>query len=549
MPLIRSRVLRLLGGGAVAVTVLGGGSIVAAPVAGAVTVPSNVHRIAGASRLATAIGVSQDQFPTTGSATAVVLARSDTFPDALAGGPLAAKVGGPLLLTPPSGLDPTVQAEIVRVAAAGSTVYILGGLSAISATVDTKLTSLGFVPKRLAGTSRFGTAVAIADAMGDPTTVFEATGLNFPDALAGGPAAIKTGGVILLTNGVTQSTETAAYLAAHPGGTHYALGGPAAKADPSATSLAGDDRFWTSATVAETFFQTATTVGVATGLNFPDALAAGSDLAAKGAPLLLAPGTGALPDAIATELFTRSFGGTSTNVILFGGTASVSDDMASQLGVLAGAPGTAATQTTAAANTGQFGVLSEQLLIDGLAGKQTLVVDGNTGDVTAYKQGGATATATATAKTRAELAALPLNDPDTLKTDVNTMFASFDSAAGLTTTDNTPDDLFLFNAEQVFLNPVASPSLRFAVYAALAADDQDTDVTAGVKDSTGRVGIQIFASTGDTTDKSEVSYIVDPATWTPLEDSVLDKTGALVERQTILSLTTTATLPPNPYAP
>ena len=122
MPLIRSRVLRLLGGGAVAVTVLGGGSIVAAPVAGAVTVPSNVHRIAGASRLATAIGVSQDQFPTTGSATAVVLARSDTFPDALAGGPLAAKVGGPLLLTPPSGLDPTVQAEIVRVAAAGSTV-------------------------------------------------------------------------------------------------------------------------------------------------------------------------------------------------------------------------------------------------------------------------------------------------------------------------------------------------------------------------------------------------------------------------------------------
>ena len=275
MSLIRSRVLRLLAGGVVAATVLGGGSIVAAPVAGAVTVSSNVHRIAGSTRLATAIGTSQDQFPTTGSAGAVVLARSDTFPDALAGGPLAAKVHGPLLLTPPTGLDPTVQAEILRVAPAGSTVYILGGASAISATVDTKLTSLGFVPKRLAGTSRFGTAVAIADAMGDPTTVFEATGLNFPDALAGGPAAIKTGGVILLTNGATQTTETAAYLAAHPGGTHYALGGPAAKADPSATPLAGDDRFWTSEAVAATFFQTATTVGVATGLNFPDALAAG----------------------------------------------------------------------------------------------------------------------------------------------------------------------------------------------------------------------------------------------------------------------------------
>ena len=329
----------------VAATVLGGGSIVAAPVAGAVTVPSNVHRIAGSSRLATAIGASQDQFPTGGSAQAVVLARSDTFPDALAGGPLAAKVGGPLLLTPSTGLDASVQAEIVRVAAPGSTVYILGGPSAVSATVDTKLTSLGFVPKRLAGTSRFGTAVAIADAMGDPTTVFEATGLNFPDALAGGPAAIKTGGVILLTNGAAQSTETAAYLTAHPGGTHYALGGPAAKADPAATSLAGDDRFWTSEAVAVTFFQTATTVGVATGLNFPDALAAGSDLAAKGAPLLLVPGTGSLPEPIAIDLFGRSSAG-STNVLLFGGTASVSDDMASQVGVLAGATGSAAAATT-----------------------------------------------------------------------------------------------------------------------------------------------------------------------------------------------------------
>lgn len=545
MSLIRSRVGRLLAGGVVAATVLGGGSIVAAPIAGAVTVPSNVHRIAGATRLATAIGASQDQFPTTGSAGAVVLARSDTFPDALAGGPLAAKVHAPLLLTPPSSLDPTVQAEIQRVAPAGATVYILGGASAVSMAVDTKLTSLGYVPKRLAGTSRFGTAVAIADAMGDPTTVFEATGLNFPDALAGGPAAIKTNGVILLTNGATQTSETAAYLTAHPGGTHYALGGPAAKADPAATSLAGDDRFWTSEAVAATFFESATTVGVATGLNFPDALAAGPDLAAKGAPLLLVPGTGALPNAISDDLFGRSSAG-STNVILFGGAASVSDDMASQVGVLAGATGTAATETAAAANTGQFGVASEQLLVDGLAGKETLVVDGATGNATAYKQGGATTTTTL--QSRAQFAALPLNDPDTLETDVNTMFATFDSDAGLT--GGSADDLFVVNAEQVFLNPVSSPSLRLAVYAALASDDADTDITSGVKDSTGRVGIEIFAanaSDSDTSDKSKISYIVDPATWTPLEDSVLDASGALVERQTILSITTTGTMPTDPY--
>jgi hypothetical protein len=217
--------------------------------------------------------------------------------------------------------------------------------------------------------------------------------------------------------------------------------------------------------------------------------------------------------------------------------------MASQVGVLAGATGTAATASTAAANTGQFGVASEQLLVDGLAGKETLVVDGSTGNATEYKQGGTTATNTI--QSRAQLAALPLDDPDTLKADVNTMFASFDAANGLTGSDNTADDLFLINAEQVFINPVASPSLRLAIYAALASDDEDTDIAANVKDSTGRVGIEIFAA--DTSDKGKISYIVDPATWTPLEDVVLSDTGAVVERQTILSLTTTATMPANPY--
>jgi putative cell wall-binding protein len=540
---LHGRSFRLFSGGVVAITLMGGGSIVTATAASAVTpVPSNVHRIAGSTRLATAIGASQDQFPTTGSASAVVLARSDTFPDALSGGPLAAKVHGPLLLTSSASLDAPVKAEIVRVAAPGSTIYILGGSAAISPTVDAALTALGFVVKRISGADRFATAVAVADQMGDPTTVFEATGTNFPDALAGGPAAIKTGGVILLTNGATQSTATAAYLAAHTGGTHYALGGPAAAADPTATPLVGDDRFWTSIAVAGTFFPDATTVGAATGLNFPDALAAGSDLAAKGAPLLLVPNAGALPTAIVVDLLGRSFAG-SNSVLLFGGPASVSDDIATQLGVLAGANGTAAAASAAAANTGEFGISSEQLVVDGLAGKQTVVVAGSTGALTVYKQGGATVTDTS--QTRAQLAALPLADPDALKAAVNTMFASLDTAAGLT---GTADDLFTVNAEQVILNPIASPSLRLAVYATLAVDDQDTDETPGVKDSTGRVGLEIFASTGATaTDKSKISYIVDPSTWTPLEDTVLDSTGAVVEKQTILSVTTSATVPADPY--
>jgi hypothetical protein len=545
MSFARSRLCGLIGA-----AVLGGAGItvssfaVVSSVAVAVTaVPSNVHRIAGSGRLATAIATSQDQFAATGSASAVVLARADTFPDALAGGPLAAKVHGPLLLTPSAALDPSVQAEIVRVAPAGSTVYILGGTAAISTAIDTTLTASGFVPKRISGADRFATSVAVAGAMGNPTTVFEATGLNFPDALAGGPAAIKSGGVILLTNGAKQAAATAAYLAAHTGGAHYALGGPASKADPAATPLVGDDRFWTSAAVASMFFKSASTIGAATGLNFPDALAAGSDLAAKGSPLLLVPTSGALPAAVVTDLFGRSSAG-STNIVVFGGTASVGDDVAAQLGVLGGAAGTAASETADPVNTGQFGVSSQQVVASGHAGKQTVVVDGSSGAITIYKEGAATVTSTG--PTKAAFGALPLKNPDGLKTAVNTMFASFDTAAGLT---GDADELFTINAEQVFLNPVASPSLRLAVYAALASDDGGTSVSANVKDSTGRAGVEIFAKTGaGATDKGKISYIVDPATWTPLEDSVLDSAGGLVERQTVLSLTTTATAPTNPYA-
>ncbi len=189
-----------------------------------------------------------------------MLTRADNYPDALAGVPLAAKVGGPLLLTSSAALNPSVGAEIVRVLPAGGTVYILGGTAAVGAAVVTTLTDDHFVVKRLAGSDRFATAVTIADALGDPTTVFEATGLNFPDALAGGPAAIMSGAAILLTNGSTQAPATAAYLAAHTGGTHYALGGPAAAADPGATSIVGTDRYATAARVADTFF-TAPTVG------------------------------------------------------------------------------------------------------------------------------------------------------------------------------------------------------------------------------------------------------------------------------------------------
>jgi hypothetical protein len=293
-------------------------------------------RIGGTTRIGTAVLTSQDTFPTAGTAKAVVLARADTFPDALAGGPLAAHVGGPLLLTEPTGLDPATQAEIVRVAPAGSTVYILGGPSAVASSVDPILTGLGYKVQRVFGADRYATAVAVAGVLGNPATVFEATGINFPDALSGGPAAVANTAAILLTDGAVQAPATAAYLVAHAS-MRYALGGPAAAADPAATAIVGADRYGTSAAIATTFFGSAKSLGIATALNFPDALAAGPDLGTKGAPLLLVPPSSPLNGAYAPYVYAD--GPNVTTGEVFGGTSAVGDDIVLELQQVLGVAG------------------------------------------------------------------------------------------------------------------------------------------------------------------------------------------------------------------
>jgi len=273
----------------------------AAPLTGALSAPFNVGvtaaptQIAGNDAIATAIAVSNAEFPINGSAHAVVVARSDFFSDALAGGPLAAAVRGPLLITPGTPLaailDARVLAEIQRVLPAGGTVYLLGGALALSLNIDNQLTFLGYNVIREAGVNLFDTAIKIGQQLGNRTTVFLATGLNFYDALSAVPAAILQNAEILLTNGNVADPETAAYLSLFPGDTVYAIGGPLAAygADPAATPIYGQDLFGTSAAVANAFFPNATVYGAATSSDFPDALGGGVFMATGGrvGPLLL----------------------------------------------------------------------------------------------------------------------------------------------------------------------------------------------------------------------------------------------------------------------
>src|SRR5680860_742761 len=282
-----------------------------APAVSAQTVSSvPVARIAGADRIESAIKLSQSAWPNPPTSH-VLLARADAFPDALAAGPLAGQLGAPILLTPSSALPPVVANEIRRLAP--QTVYILGGEAAISAGVAGTVAALGPAVERLSGATRYDTAQVIASRT-DGNDAVIASGLNFPDALSASSLAPSD---VLLTQ-----RDQLSFNPAGLGGMTI-VGGTAVIADGivNAPRLAGANRYETNLAVlheALTRRNGDLQLFVATGENFPDALAAG----ALTQPILLVhPTWTQLPAELAA--FLERNRGRFTAAFVFGGEAAV----------------------------------------------------------------------------------------------------------------------------------------------------------------------------------------------------------------------------------
>lgn len=277
-------------------------------------------RLAGEDRFATAVAISQSSFSDDASADAVVLARGDEFADALAGLPFAASVGAPLLLTRSDELLPVVAAEIQRVLADGGKVYLLGGKIALQSQVALAVEDLGFEALRIAGETRYDTAVAVAEQAAAPEVVFVARALAFPDALAAGAAAASVGGVVVLTPDDAPIEVTTDYLAANAGARQVAVGGPAARAYPDLESLAGEDRSATAVAVAEAFFDAPNEVGLARSDTFADALTGGLHIGRLDGPILLTPTTEL---AAATSAWLCAHGEVTRVLTIYGGKVAV----------------------------------------------------------------------------------------------------------------------------------------------------------------------------------------------------------------------------------
>ncbi len=196
-------------------------------------------------------------------------------------------------------------------AASAVDIVILGGESAVSSAVSAELrTCTTGTVNRLAGTNRYGTAAAISKAtFSSANGAYIATGLNFPDALAGGPTAALNDQPVLLVNDAVPAS-TLLELDRLGVSSVTVLGGSSVVPDSVVTSLnarvptarvAGSDRYATAAAIVQARFASADTVYVATGSNFPDALAGVPAAAGDAAPILLVQ-QNSIPAATATQL-------------------------------------------------------------------------------------------------------------------------------------------------------------------------------------------------------------------------------------------------------
>lgn len=258
---------------------------------------SKVTRLAGEGRYQTmakivAVGFDKSDY--------AVVATGENFPDALAANALAGAYECPVVLTAKGSLSPEARSTLENLGV--KHVFVMGGEAAVSAAAEGQIAGMGVTVERVAGGDRQATSLAalakVEEKTGSVSTVIVATGFNFADTLSIGPWSYAYAAPIILTqsDGTLTPDEVAA-IGALGDVEVVVVGGTAAvshkvedQVDVS-NRLRGENRYATSAAIAA--WELSRGLGlsapaVATGENFPDALAGAALCGARGSVMVLA---------------------------------------------------------------------------------------------------------------------------------------------------------------------------------------------------------------------------------------------------------------------
>ncbi|MBR3437010.1 MAG: BspA family leucine-rich repeat surface protein [Lachnospiraceae bacterium] len=310
-------------------------------------------RLCGENRFETMREVTLEAFDD-GSQENLVVASGVDFADALSGAALAGYLECPVILTMPGWLLDEARMEIERLAAPGCKVYILGGEAAVSRAVERQIRETSNVAEmdRLAGANRELTALNVyeegKEAWGD--TAILATGMDFADTLAISPYAYASKTPILLGRGKGQigpdvkalfesgairkviiaggtaaiSEETEDYLKSLPGMKVVRLSG-VNRFETAAEIVRWETGLKTDAEFQPEVLMTMNGMGVASGMDFPDALGSVSLLGKTKSVLLLTLNPAVarpIVEGLIDELIVPNASGMKKGYI-FGGSAAV----------------------------------------------------------------------------------------------------------------------------------------------------------------------------------------------------------------------------------
>ncbi|WP_413304064.1 S8 family serine peptidase [Bacillus sp. 1P10SD] len=262
--------------------------------------------------------------------TFVIIATADTFPDSLVAAPLATYLDSPILLVKHQQVTEELKAELQRINP--DYIAVIGGENAIPLNVEAQLHELGMETVRLAGSTRYETAVVVNQAIPFATNkAFVVSGENYPDALSVASYSGKLQYPLLFTRSAFIPDQVKAYLSDKAITKTYVIGGEMVIGNavfaslPSPHRIDGGTRFETNYNVHRTFGDEENTtlpLYFATGLNFPDALAVGPLAARTGSPVILVPQIE--PESVkkVTDLFSTK------NYYVLGGNQAISTETA-----------------------------------------------------------------------------------------------------------------------------------------------------------------------------------------------------------------------------
>jgi len=248
------------------------------------------ERISGQDRIETALNIAQKGWV---SAQTVILCEYADYPDSIAAAPFAASLDAPILLTGGNKLDQRVILELQRLKP--QKVILLGGEGRLKSLIETELTGLSLSWERIGAENRYATSVLLAGKISSDSLII-ANGDNFPDALsAASYAGIQQIPIVLTSKSLPSSVVE--YCERTRPQHIIVIGGEGAIPTEALrkynlnieTRLGGQNRYETNAKVVNYMKDSVqeNDFFLASGMNFPDAIA-GTVLASKlKAPLLL----------------------------------------------------------------------------------------------------------------------------------------------------------------------------------------------------------------------------------------------------------------------